>query len=253
MFFGPRRDVSAATSLSPQRLTVDPGVAKATFGTGASHDVCGGRWAALSRKAPNGVSLPRMQTSDRTRGVALLVPRLLSIQTDPAEFETADAVAEAIERSAEALLRWHDEIAEIQLRQAPPAGQPDPVLVEPPADGPAHASKRLARQVRSGTIPADPASLEGAAAELHSIAHIVTRAADSCSVTSSAVQGREIAAALLDLSGALRTLAHALRIESRRLVDCPPEEADQVLGRVVRAEHAARLAAATTLRGTVAD
>lgn len=190
-----------------------------------------------------------MQTSDRTRGVALLVPRLLSIQTDPAEFETADAVAEAIERSAEALLRWHDEIAEIQQKRPPAPGLPDPVLVEPPADGPAHASTRLAGQVRAGTIPADPASLEAAAGELHSIAHAVSRVAANCSVESSAIQGREIADALLQLSAALRALADTLRTESRRLIDASAEDADQVLGRVVRAEHAARLAAATTLRG----
>lgn len=249
MFFGPRRDVSAATSLSLPALTLAPQVAKTTSGSGAPRDAALGLWARLSRIGRYGVSLPKMHTSDRTRGVALLVPRLLSIQIDPAEFETADAVAEAIERSAEALLRWHDEIAEIQLKRPPAPGLPDPVLVEPPADGPAHASGRLAGQVRAGTVPADPAGLEFAASELHSIARTVSRVAANCTVESSAVQGQEIADALLHLSGALRTLADTLRTESRRLIDCSPEGADQVLGRVVRAEHAARLAAATTLRG----
>ncbi|MGN6414772.1 hypothetical protein [Flexivirga sp.] len=197
-----------------------------------------------------------MQTSDRTRGVALLVPRLLSIQTDPAEFETADAIAEAIERSAEALLRWHDELAEIQHRRRPPAGAPDPVLVEPPADGPAHASARLAERIRGGSIPADPAGLEQAASELHSIARIVARVADNCSSEHCVVQGQEIAEALSRLSVALRTLADTLRTESRRLGDIGAAGSDgsvdlidQLLGRVVRAEHAARLAAATTLPG----
>ncbi|MFC6707822.1 hypothetical protein [Flexivirga alba] len=189
-----------------------------------------------------------MQTSDRTRGVALLVPRLLSIQTDPAEFETADAIAEAVERSAEALLRWHDALADIQHREAPSDGLPDPVLVEPPADGPAHASRRLADRVYAGSIPADPASLEAAASELHRIAHSVTRVATSCPDESISLQGNEIAAALTRLSSALRELADTLRAESRRLADGAVGGADQILGRVVRAEHAARLAAATTLR-----
>ncbi|HWC23262.1 MAG TPA: hypothetical protein VG502_13270 [Flexivirga sp.] len=190
-----------------------------------------------------------MQTSDRTRGVALLVPRLLSIQTDPAEFETADAIAEAIERSAEALLRWHDALADIQHRGVPSSGHPDPVLVEPPADGAAHASRRLADRVYAGSIPADPAGLEVAASELHLIAHTVTRVAATCPHESITLQGNEIAAALDGLSTALRTLADTLRTESRRLSDGAVGGADQILGRVVRAEHAARLAAATTLRG----
>lgn len=204
---------------------------------------------SLSHNRSPGVSLPRMQTSDRTRGVALLVPRLLSIQTDPAEFETADAIAEAIERSAEALLRWHDALADIQHRGLPSSGLPDPVLVEAPADGPAHASPRLAERVRAGSIPADPASLEVAASELHRIASSVTRVAATCSPESITAQGNEIAAALSRLSRALRALADTLRSESRRLSDGAVGGADQILGRVVRAEHAARLAAATTLRG----
>ncbi|GGB39382.1 hypothetical protein GCM10011492_32700 [Flexivirga endophytica] len=179
----------------------------------------------------------------------MLVPRLLSIQTDPAEFETADAVAEAIERSAEALLRWHDELAEIQQKRPPSPGLPDPVLVEPPADGPAHASPRLAQQVYAGNIPADPAGLEYAAGELHVIAHTVTRVARSCTYESTAAQGHEIAQALTGLSEALRELADTLRTEAARLGDGSGGGTDQVLGRVVRAEHAARLAAATTLRG----
>lgn len=181
------------------------------------------------------------------------MPRLLSIQTDPAEFETADAIAEAIERSAEALLRWHDELAEIRQRRIPPAGAPDPVLVEPPADGPAHASTRLADRIRGGSIPADPASLEQAASELHSIARIVARVASNCSTEHCVIQGNEIADALSRLSVALRTLADILRTESRRLAEVATDGADrvtdQLLGRVVRAEHAARLAAATTLPG----
>lgn len=190
-----------------------------------------------------------MQTSDRTRGVALLVPRLLSVQTDPAEFETADAIAEAIERSAEALLRWHDALADIQHRSMPSSGLPDPVLVEPPADGPAHASRRLAQQVRAGSIPANPASLEIAASELHSVARAVQRVTATCPQEAIITQGNEIAEALDRLADAMRSLADVLRTESRRLTDGAAGGADQVLGRVVRAEHAARLAAATTLRG----
>lgn len=204
---------------------------------------------SLSQNRVRGVSLPRMQTSDRTRGVALLVPRLLSIQTDPAEFETGDAIAEAIERSAEELLRWHDALADIQHRGLPSSGLPDPVLVEPPADGPAHASRRLAEQVRAGSIPADPASLEVAASELHHIAHTVMRVAATSVHEPITAQGNEIAAALTLLSDALRSLADTLRTESRHLADGAGGDADQILGRVVRAEHAARLAAATTLRG----
>lgn len=204
---------------------------------------------SLSQIGSYGVSLPRMQTSDRTRGVALLVPRLLSVQTDPAEFETADAIAEAIERSAEALLRWHDALADIQHRGMPPSGLPDPVLVEPPADGPTHASRRLAHRVRAGIIPADPASLEAAASELHSIARAIRRVTATSPRGPIVIQGNEIAEALSTLADALRTLADTLRTESRRLAEGAAGGADQVLGRVVRAEHAARLAAATTLRG----
>ncbi len=176
------------------------------------------------------------------------MPRLLSIQIDPAEIETADVVADAIERSAEALLRWHDDIAEIQHKRIPPPGAPDPVLTEPPADSPAHASTRLAQHVRAGTIPADPAGLEVAASELHGIAHTIARVASNCSTEPSAEQGTQIADALERLSAALRALADTLRTESRRLVDCSADGVDQVLGRVVRAEHAARVAAAMTLR-----
>lgn len=202
-----------------------------------------------SRNPWRGVSLPWMHTSERTRGVALLVPRLLSIQTDPAEFETADAIAEAIERSAEALLQWHDALADIQPRRKPAPGLPDRVPTEPAADGPVHASGRLAEQVRGGSIPADPAGLEHAASELHRIAHTVTRVAATCSDEPITVRGDEIAAALSRLSGALRALADTLRTESGRLSAGAVGGADQILGRVVRAEHAARLAAATTLRG----
>lgn len=190
-----------------------------------------------------------MQTSDRTRGVALLVPRLLSIQTDPAEFETADAVADAIERSAEALLRWHDELAEIRRWRAPVSPHPDPVLLDEAASRPAHASPRLAQRVRAGDIPADPASLEAAASELHSISRSVLSVATKCSEPSTEQRGTEIADALDRLSAALRALADTLRTESRRLSDHAAGGADQVLGRIVRAEHAARLAAATTLPG----
>lgn len=245
MFFGPRHDGVGNDVVVAPRLTVDLSVAKNTPGTrGPSQPV-----GSLSQNGSRGVSLPRMQTSDRTRGVALLVPRLLSIQTDPAEFETADAIAEAIERSAEALLRWHDALADIQHRGVPSSGLPDPVLEEPPADGPAHASRRLAGQVYAGSIPADPAGLEVAASEMHRIAHSVTRVAATCPHESITLQGNEIAAALSRLSSALRTLADTLRTESRRLADGAAGGAEQVLGRVVRAEHAARLVAATTLRG----
>jgi len=188
-----------------------------------------------------------MQTSDRTRGVALLVPRLLSIQADPAEFETADAISEAIERSAEALLRWHDELADIQTRGVPAPTGPDAVLLDHAANRPARASQRLADRVRAGDIPADPASLEYAASELHSICQAIRRTAAGCPSEPIAVRGNEIADALDRLSGALRTLADTLRSETRRLAADVTGDADQVLARVVRAEHSARLAAATTL------
>ena len=58
------------------------------------------------------------------------MPRLLSIQTDPAEFETSEAVADAIERAAEALLRWHDELAEIRTSRGSLPRDADPVLLE---------------------------------------------------------------------------------------------------------------------------
>jgi len=190
-----------------------------------------------------------MQTSDRTRGVALLVPRLLSIQADPAEFETAEAVSDAIERAAEALLRWHDELAEIRTRSAPASAGPDPVLLDQAANRPAHASQRLAHRVRAGDIPADPASLEFAASELHSICEAIRRTAKRCRSTSVAGRGTDIADALERLSHALRTLADTLRAEGRRLADNGTDRTDQVLARVVRAEHVARLTAATTLAG----
>ncbi|MBB2890768.1 hypothetical protein [Flexivirga oryzae] len=188
-----------------------------------------------------------MQTSDLTRGVALLVPRLLSIQADPAEFETADAVSDAIERSAEALLRWHDELADIRSHSVPSSSGPDPVLLDHAANRPAHASPRLAERVHAGGIPADPASLEYAAGELHSICETIRRTAAGCPREPIAVRGNEIADALDRLSGALRALADTLRGEARRLADDVVGGADQVLARVVRAEHAARLTAATTL------
>lgn len=188
-----------------------------------------------------------MQTSDRTRGVALLVPRLLSIQADPAEHETSDALADAIERAAEALLGWHDEIAEM----VPPRGPGPAGSIEPATEAPeerAHASELLAAQVRRGVIPADPASLEAAASELRSIGYAVERVAAGCTHDSTQLRGNEIARALTDLSDALRALADTLRTEARRLVNDGAAEASQVLGRVVRAEHAVRRVAAATLR-----
>lgn len=176
------------------------------------------------------------------------MPRLLSVQTDPAEFETADAIADAIERSAEALLGWHDELADIRARRTPPSPYPDPVLLDQAANRPAHASPRLAQRVRAGDIPADPASLESAATELHSISDAVGRVARTCLEASIINRGNEIADALTGLSQALRALADTLRTESRRLTEGAAGGADQVLGRVVRAEHAVRLTAATTLR-----
>ena len=178
------------------------------------------------------------------------MPRLLSIQTDPAEFETSEAVADAIERAAEALLRWHDELAEIRTSPIAPAPRDaDPVLVEHAGGRPVHASPRLAERIRAGVIPADCASLEFAASELHSIAESIRRAAAQCAEPSTGTRGELIADALDRLSTALRTLADTLRGETRRLADDVAGGADQVLARVVRAEHAARLVAATTLPG----
>ncbi|RNI23208.1 hypothetical protein [Flexivirga caeni] len=190
-----------------------------------------------------------MQTSDRTRGVALLVPRLLSIQTDPAEFETAEACADAIERAAEELLRWHDELAELRVPRAPVSAHLDAVLPDPATSRPARASKRLAEQVRAGAIPADAASLEDAATELHRVAEAIRRTA-ACGLDEPIRKhGNDIADALSRLSVALRTLAETLRAESRRLAEDVTGQADQVLGRVVRAEHATRIVAAATLPG----
>lgn len=177
------------------------------------------------------------------------MPRLLSIQTDPAEFETSEAVADAIERAAEALLRWHDELAEIRTSRGSLPRDADPVLVEHAGGRPVRASPRLAERVRAGVIPADCASLEFAAGELHSIADSIRRAAAQCADPSTGTPGQLIADALDRLSGALRTLAGTLRGEAGRLADQVPGGADQVLARVVRAEHAARLVAATTLPG----
>ncbi|NNG40248.1 hypothetical protein HJ588_13325 [Flexivirga sp. ID2601S] len=188
-----------------------------------------------------------MQTSDSTRSVALLVPRLLGVQADPAEFETADALAEAVERAAEELLRWHDELADIR-----PCRVYDGSLAlggDAASDSPTRASRRLAEQVKSGVIPADPASIEIASTELRGIASTIRRVAGARDGDDPAGEhGRQIASALGELAGALSALAETLRVEMRRLAGGTSGGADQVLARVVRAEHAARVAAAATLR-----
>ena len=187
-----------------------------------------------------------MQTSDSTRSVALLVPRLLGVQADPAEFDTSDALAEAIERSAEEILRWHDELADI--RPVPARGDGPGSDDGSSSEGPARASGRLADQVRSGVIPADPASIEAAAGELHGIAATIRRVAADRDGDATGRHGARIATALADLAASLSSLAATLRLEMRRLEVGSAGGADQVLARVVRAEHTARTAAAATLR-----
>ncbi|AKU16249.1 hypothetical protein [Luteipulveratus mongoliensis] len=187
--------------------------------------------------------------------VAGVVPRLLAVQVEPAETETADVVDEAVERLAEALLTWHDELVEGRSHGLLPSASTAYDLA------PARASRRLAHAIRAGRVPGNPISTQTAAGELRQIRGVVDEIAAQVEDERLRSGGDELSHALSRLAKALTKQSDVVRDEAARLVrlqTAPPQDTageptdatavDQLLGRVVRAEHRLQKVAVATLR-----
>lgn len=190
---------------------------------------------------------PETPTPSPAAAVAGLVPRLLDARPEPADAGCEVALADAIERTAEALLAWHDLLATGTARPATP--------VPAPTDAPPSDAGALARSMHSGVLPGNPASLQLTARVLRDLA------ADVRAIATSApdVPAKESAARIID---ALDTLADALLTHARLLRDQAAELAryccddatrkarrSQVLARVTKAERALERLAVATLPG----
>jgi len=182
--------------------------------------------------------------------VAGLVPRLLDTYVETAEQACEEAVTSAIERCADRLLVWHDDLVGVRAPEFP-AEQVTPTRPVLPA----HKSVALAESIRAGEVPGSPHSLELAGGELLHVSGRLREIAASPAVRDRCRPcGVHLADTVERLAHGLREHADVLR-ESARDLDRihrqhpeGPDELDtgQVLGRVVRAEHAlGRLAVGT--------
>lgn len=187
--------------------------------------------------------------------IAGVVPRLLSLQVEPAEEDTADAVDEAVERLGDALLGWHDDLIE---------GRTTHRLLTPhrtDASVSAVGSQRLRRAVARGRIPGNPVSTQTAALELDQVRRIVADVLEQVDAEDLRETGTALVHALQELADALETHASVIRDEHGQLARLrrtpgspapsdPPARGtpDQILARVVRAEQALMRCAMATLR-----
>ncbi len=176
--------------------------------------------------------------------VAALVPGLLDLHPEPADVACEMALADAIERAADALLAWHDRLVFGTARAAPTvedARTPPPVAGEP------------GRSVHSGVLPGNPASLHLTAVRLRSVADAVRMI--GAGVAAPDASSDRITAALDDLADALLTHARLLRALDAELSRPAADERtiaarrSQVLARVTKAERALERRAVATLPG----
>ena len=186
--------------------------------------------------------------------IAAAVPRLLAVQVEPAEEETADQVEDAVERLADALLDWHDELADGRSHRRLPSHRTAVDL-----DRATHASRSLAAAVRSGRVPGSSVAGQTAAGQLREVAALVDEVCTCVPDEALRDTGRQVHEALLALATALHDEAGVLQEEAGRLAGLRrapatddtgsgPTAVDHLLGRVVRAEHRLQRVAATTLR-----
>lgn len=184
-----------------------------------------------------------------------LVPGLLDVHLHTAEVETDAVVAVTIERVADHLIRWHDELCGV--RPVAVTGAAEAGEAVPGTAGPARASVELAEAVRAGRPPGSAASVQLAAGTLTRVARQV-----SSIVSQVPAAHRPHGELIRDEVGSLADLLadHAARMRDLgarvgRVRQRHPElshpaaraELDQLLARVVRAEHRVRRTAAATL------
>ena len=178
------------------------------------------------------------------RSIVATVPQLLGVQVETADTAAADAVAGAIERIAENLLRWHDRLVVGSQSAATPT----------PADTPSgedritpRASAVLRAGVRRGRLPGRPVTLHLAAAELRAVVRRVTDATADLNGPDDGGAGA-IVDQCLCLATELDIHADLLQVEGDRLTKAESDEQrDQVLARVMRAEHRLARVAMVTL------
>lgn len=184
-----------------------------------------------------------MHPSQLSRRVATMVPRVLDVHADSAQLETSAALSAAIERVAEMLLQWHDELN----------GTTPPMTAAPTgaaATKPAHITPTpdLAAQIRDRELAADTGALSAGAADLRGLAREVRRVLDALPGDApNRARGAAIESALTHLGSAQQELADTLNDQEAalRAESAMPE---RILERIVHAEAVARAAAADTLR-----
>ena len=194
-----------------------------------------------------------MQDRQRVaRGIVSTVPQLLSAQVETADPAAAEAVAIAIERIAEDLLSWHDRLALGDSGSAPTPTRPgwsdtdDAGTAEEGGDA-GTASATLRAGVRRGELPGRPVTLHLAAAELRAVVRRIETATQDAPKPADPDM-RSIVDECLCLATALDRHGELLRLEGERLSRATtPEQRDQVLARVVRAERRLGRAAMVTL------
>lgn len=172
-----------------------------------------------------------------------MVPRLLDVHADAAQPETAEALSAAIERIAEALLRWHDELA----GATPPAAA---VLAEVATTAPTRIAPTtdLVAQINARELATDTGSLAAGAAALRELAREVRRLIDALPADSpAAADGAAIESALTHLGTAHQELAETLN-EQETALRAESAMPQRILERILDAEAVARAAAADTLR-----
>lgn len=185
-----------------------------------------------------------MERDEVARGIASTIPQLLNIQVETAHPDTSDAVARAIERIAEELLRWHDRIAVgADHRFTTPDNRP---ASAPTAEAdPAMAALRA--NIERGAIPGAPRTLQLAAAELSG----ARRRIEIITMELPEVRDDGAARALIqcvELAEALRHHEEVLLRETDRLRKAGTDtQRVQVFARVVRAERGLTRTAMTTL------
>lgn len=184
------------------------------------------------------------------RTIASTVPQLLGVQVETADTAAADAVSSAVERIAEELLRWHDRLMlgdRYPARATPELSGPAGSAMSPSPEPP---SLTLRVAVRRGVLPGRPVTLQLAASELRAA---IRRIEGECPGLPDVpdpddAQGRHIANQCLCLATALDRHGELLHVEGERLArSVTADQRDQVLARVVRAEHHLTRAAAATL------
>lgn len=189
-----------------------------------------------------------MDREQVARAIASTVPQLLTIQVETADPRTSDAVALAVERIADELLRWHDRIATgIDSSRTKPSDLPPSTPIPlSPAPGADPSMTSLRASIERGVIPGAPRTLQLAAAELAGARHSIETTTMQLPEVCDDVASR----ALTQCDGLAEALRHhediLLRETSQLRRAGSRTHRVQVFARVVRAERRlARTAMAT--------